>query len=157
MQNINVGCGRKKIKGFLNIDISSDVKPDMIIDITEGLPFEDNSVAVIYSNHFLEHITKDKLKFVLEEFYRVSYSTSQWIFDLPFDNSNNRCCSDHFSTFWFTSFDYYLFNSPANYMVAPVKLKSVLHHSRIERYFYTLFPFMTNNIHFWFEVIKEEK
>jgi len=40
-------------------------------DITKGIPFEDNSVDIIMSNHFLEHLTRVEGQKFLEECYRV--------------------------------------------------------------------------------------
>jgi SAM-dependent methyltransferase len=36
-----------------------------------GLPFDNNSVPNIFSSHFMEHLTYDSAKFVLQESYRV--------------------------------------------------------------------------------------
>ncbi len=66
---LHLGCGRNKLKGYLNCDISSDVKPDKIIDLEKKLPFKDNSVDEILAEHVLEHVRN----FVplMHEFQRV--------------------------------------------------------------------------------------
>jgi len=53
---LNLGCGRKKIKGYLNCDISKEVSPDKVVDLERKLPFKDNSVDEIVANHVLTHI-----------------------------------------------------------------------------------------------------
>ncbi len=53
---LNIGCGQQKLDGFVNIDL--DPMADLQIDVRGGLPFDDNSVAGIYSEHFLEHLSQ---------------------------------------------------------------------------------------------------
>lgn len=59
MKNIvklNLGCGTDKRKGYINIDSSSSVKPDKVINLEKRLPFKDNSVDEVLAYHVLEHI-----------------------------------------------------------------------------------------------------
>ena len=53
---LNLGCGHDKKKGYVNCDISKEVKPDKIIDLEKKLPFKNNSVNEIIGKHVLEHI-----------------------------------------------------------------------------------------------------
>ena len=39
---LNIGCGLKKKKGYINIDISKDVNPDRVVDVEKGW-FDENS------------------------------------------------------------------------------------------------------------------
>ncbi|WP_327283312.1 class I SAM-dependent methyltransferase [Streptomyces sp. NBC_01205] len=53
-KHIQVGGGAHRIDGFFNIDA---VPPaDLLWDVREGLPLQDNTVEVLFSEHFLEHI-----------------------------------------------------------------------------------------------------
>jgi len=65
---LNVGCGKVKLPGWVNIDIEPGA--DLVIDVRKGLPFDDESVDFIYNEHFLEHLTFQEGKKVLREFYR---------------------------------------------------------------------------------------
>lgn len=69
MRKLNIGSGTDKIVGFINLDVDSSSKPNVLRDIEKGLPFDNESVDEIKCSHTLEHI-KD-LPFVLSEFYRV--------------------------------------------------------------------------------------
>lgn len=51
---VQIGGGAHRIDGFFNIDL---VPPaDLLWDIREGVPLQDDSVEEIFSEHFLEHI-----------------------------------------------------------------------------------------------------
>lgn len=65
---LNIGCGKVKFPGWVNIDIEPDA--DLVINVRKGLPFDDNSVDFIYSEHFLEYLTFEEGEKVLREFYR---------------------------------------------------------------------------------------
>ena len=69
MKKINLGSGTKYKKGYINLDIQSKLCPDIVCDIDKGLPFEDNSIDEVYSEHLLEHV-KD-IFFVTDEIKRV--------------------------------------------------------------------------------------
>src|SRR5688572_6900627 len=51
---LNLGCGPNLKPGWVNVDLSPEA--DLHLDLREPLPFEDGSVAMIYSEHFFEHL-----------------------------------------------------------------------------------------------------
>ena len=67
---LNLGCGHDKLEGYINCDISPMVKPDMLLDLENKLPFDDNSVDEILTSHVLEHI--NNFVQLMQEIYRVS-------------------------------------------------------------------------------------
>ena len=68
---LNLGSGLRKIDGYINIDNRAEVKPDVICDVPEGLPYPDNSIDEVRAFDFLEHIPLGKTILVIEEIYRV--------------------------------------------------------------------------------------
>lgn len=68
---LNVGCGPKIRRSFINLDYAWRPGIDLCWDITKGLPLEDNQLQGIFTEHCLEHIGFDECKLVLEEFFRV--------------------------------------------------------------------------------------
>jgi len=52
--NLGSGFRPRQGPGWLNIDLGDDA--DLRLDLREPLPFPDNSVAEIYSEHFVEHL-----------------------------------------------------------------------------------------------------
>lgn len=71
MTKLNFGCNSWKIPWFINIDADPVVNPDMVFDVLDTLPFEDNSIEEIYAGHLLEHISWDENDKVLSEWKRV--------------------------------------------------------------------------------------
>lgn len=68
----NIGCGNKKWKGFVNIDIEKSVKPDLLLDIRyQRLPCKDFEVDEIWLFHTLEHMQKSYWKRIFMEFNRA--------------------------------------------------------------------------------------
>lgn len=68
---LNLGCGEKKLEGFLNCDIDKNVKPDKRLDLTKfPYPFKDNSAEEILMEHTLEHMA-EPFK-VLKELHRIA-------------------------------------------------------------------------------------
>jgi predicted SAM-dependent methyltransferase len=68
---INLGCGYAKITGHVNIDNRADVEPDLICNVIDGLPYENNSVDEVRAFDFLEHIPIGKTIKVITEIWRV--------------------------------------------------------------------------------------
>jgi predicted SAM-dependent methyltransferase len=53
---LNLGSGFHPKPGWINVDLI-DGQSDLQLDLREPLPFPDNSVAEIYSEHFFEHLS----------------------------------------------------------------------------------------------------
>ena len=61
---LHLGCGDRRINGFINIDIQNSPAVDVVADIMD-LPYEENTVDVIYSCCMLEHFGRNNnLKFL---------------------------------------------------------------------------------------------
>jgi len=68
---INVGCGKSQFNGWINIDGNFMNRPDMWLDVRDGLPFRNGSVKLIYSCHFFEHLYLGELRPLLAECKRI--------------------------------------------------------------------------------------
>jgi len=55
----------------IGLNESADYFCDLYFDLELGIPFPDNSVHEIYSNQFLEHISRSKWIFFMNEMWRV--------------------------------------------------------------------------------------
>jgi len=59
MLNLNLGCGFKKLDGFLNINRHPAGPPDAVVDLESlSWPWDDDSVDQVVLCHVLEHLGK---------------------------------------------------------------------------------------------------
>lgn len=68
---LHLGCGNKKINGFINVDTRELPSVDVIDDIRILSKFEDNSIDLIYASHVLEHIGRREYINVLKKWYQL--------------------------------------------------------------------------------------
>lgn len=68
---LNLGCGYRKLEGYVNIDNRQEIEPDLLCDILDGLPYEDNSIDKVRAFDFLEHIPIGKTVDIITEIWRV--------------------------------------------------------------------------------------
>jgi predicted SAM-dependent methyltransferase len=71
MKLLNLGCGQKYHKDWVNIDFVSNNENVIQHNLLTGVPIEDNEVGVVYHSHVLEHFSKDDGFRFMEECYRV--------------------------------------------------------------------------------------
>lgn len=85
-KRLNMGCGLKKIEGFVNADISPNVKPDQIVDFNSfPWPFADNEFDHIVAKDILEHLGDTSADFIkaIKEMYRISHNGAIWEVQSP--------------------------------------------------------------------------
>ena len=57
LKKLNLGCGRFKKEGYVNVDFCNETFPDVLHDLNKfPYPFPDNSFDVIEADHVLEHL-----------------------------------------------------------------------------------------------------
>lgn len=66
---LHLGCGPLALPGWLNIDNQPYPGVDRVLDVAEGLPFED--VQYIFAEHFIEHLPFDAAMALMRECRRV--------------------------------------------------------------------------------------
>ncbi len=83
-RKLNIGAAVTYLPGFINIDV--DEKADISLDISfQPLPFDDDSVDVIFSYYTLEHIPNHL--FALQEMHRVLRHDGTLLLGLPYVTS----------------------------------------------------------------------
>ena len=79
---LDLGAGPFRRKGWIGIDF--DKSSEIVWDLTQGIPFPDNSVDVIHSEHFFEHLSyPDQTKPLLIDCYRVLKPKGKLSFSVP--------------------------------------------------------------------------
>ncbi|MEG4111291.1 methyltransferase domain-containing protein [Microcoleus sp. Pol12A6] len=69
---LHIGCGQVKLVGWINIDeMLHPGITDLQLDITKGLPYDDDSCSLIHHEHFLEHLSAEAGLSFLKECYRL--------------------------------------------------------------------------------------
>jgi len=53
---LNLGCGGKKLPGWVNVDSQPMEDPDAVADLTTPWPWPDSSVDEVFASHVIEHI-----------------------------------------------------------------------------------------------------
>lgn len=79
---VQLGSGRHKLKDYINIDICCD--PDVYWDVRDSLPFHNDSIEEIFSEHMLEHLDYPaSVNVLLHESYRVLKDGGKFIVGVP--------------------------------------------------------------------------
>lgn len=76
---LHLGCGNKKLEGWLNCDLHDS---DMDMDIRE-LPFQDESADEIMAIHCVEHFYIHDILKVLKDWHRVLKTGGRMTLELP--------------------------------------------------------------------------
>lgn len=104
---IELGCGMQKPKGFIGIDMVPLEGVDIVASVEDGLGFiPDNSVDLISSRHFLEHVKN--YEYLLKEIHRVLKPEGVHRAIVPyFANPHYYSDYTHKQSFGIYSFDYF--------------------------------------------------
>lgn len=104
---LNIGAGVTFIPEFVNIDITD--RGDIQLNLNhDRLPFDDNSVDLIFSNHTIEHL--DNYLYGISEIHRVLKHGGELLVGVPYVtltefNLVNPYHKQHFNEYSFDFFD----------------------------------------------------
>jgi len=104
---LNLGCGRSKKQGYINLDSCDAIKPDVLWDLNKfPYPFEDNTFDEVLAFAILEHL--DNTVKVMEELYRISKPNARVKIKVPYWASYGFATDPtHKSMFTEATFDYF--------------------------------------------------
>lgn len=68
---VNLGCGPTPFDGWVNVDISRGPGIDVVWDLRRALPFRDESCSLIFSEHVIEHLSREDAERLLRECHRI--------------------------------------------------------------------------------------
>ena len=105
---INLGCGGKRIAGFVGVDVADLPAVDVKMDVRAYLrSLEPGSVSDVYSRHFLEHVDGAALRDLLLEIDRVLQPGGRIEFIVPhFSNPYYYSDPTHRQPFGVHTFSY---------------------------------------------------
>jgi predicted SAM-dependent methyltransferase len=98
---LNIGSGKRRWPGWICLDEIQDIGVvQFSFTGTSRFPIEDNSMDLVYSSHFLEHIDDISVGQVLSESFRCLRPNGQLILKLPdFDMFIKSYLANDFSYF----------------------------------------------------------
>lgn len=70
MKKVNLGCGNRYAKGWINLDFNSNTTDVISHNLLTPLPFNDNEIDAIYCSHVLEHFSREEGKRLIENCYK---------------------------------------------------------------------------------------
>ncbi|MBN2452705.1 MAG: methyltransferase domain-containing protein [Candidatus Omnitrophica bacterium] len=82
LKKLNLGCGRFKKEGYVNLDVHGQLEPDVVHDLNSmPYPFADNSFELIEADHVLEHLS-DPFR-AMKELHRISRAGGRVLVRVP--------------------------------------------------------------------------
>ncbi len=104
---VDLGCGKNKKAGYIGIDIDKQCKPDIVYDLSKGIPLENASVDEINAAHFIEHL-EDKEK-LMKEIHRVLKPGGKFLFEVPSTKGEGAWNHPGHKSYWNkTSFSFWI-------------------------------------------------
>jgi SAM-dependent methyltransferase len=104
---LNLGCGRKRRAGAVNVDRTTRTSPDVVHDLdVRPWPFPDNEFAQIFAFDVLEHL--HDVVATMEELHRIARAGARVEITVPhFSSANAFTDPTHRHFFSRFSFDYF--------------------------------------------------
>ena len=151
MLKLDLGCGVRKKKGFFGIDFMPFPGVDYVVDVRKvPLPFENNSVDEVYTDHFLEHLEIEVICKVMEEIHRVCKPLAPVEIRVPHFSGLTNFYEFHKTSFRYNSFSEFIiggggmFMSVAQFYLVSTKINLVNRQSPklrpVTKYFFWNYP-----------------
>jgi len=67
---LNLGSGNRPLRGYINIDLYSPLA-NVCLDLTQKLPFSDNSIQEINADHLIEHFSILEWRRIKKDWFRI--------------------------------------------------------------------------------------
>lgn len=83
---LNLGCGFKKLPGWINVDSSPACAPDQLVDLERlPWPWADDSAELVLLSHVLEHLGESSRLYlgILRELWRICRPDARIIITVP--------------------------------------------------------------------------
>jgi predicted SAM-dependent methyltransferase len=80
---LHLGCGDWWFDGYINIDMNIYGGVDMLYDLRQRLPFQDEVVEIIEAHDYVEHISYREIEPMLDDWHRVLIKGGKVVVTLP--------------------------------------------------------------------------
>jgi len=108
---LDIGCGVRKKPGFIGIDFMDFPDVDINLDVTKHpLPFRDDFISEVWSNHFLEHLTIEEVCKLMQEIHRVCKNGALVEIRVPHFSGLTNFYEFHKTSFRYNSFSEFIVN-----------------------------------------------
>lgn len=103
---LNLGCGRKRVEGAVNLDVTPDTGPDVLHDLNRRpWPLPDNHFREVIAHDVIEHL--EDVMATFEEIHRISRDGAVVHISVPhFSSGNAYTDPTHRRFFGFFTLDY---------------------------------------------------
>ncbi len=106
-KKLHLGCGFTHLKGYVNLDISRTVKPDILHDLMKiPYPFPDNFFDEIISGNVFGEL--EDWQVVVKEMYRISKPGALWHIAVPYYHTPSAFNPNHKHFFHGDSFNLFI-------------------------------------------------
>jgi glycosyltransferase involved in cell wall biosynthesis len=80
---LHLGCGKDRRTGWVNVDTSWEVNPDIVADAHSLPMFDDDSVEAIEACHLLERLPLHETRMALREWFRILACGGELFLEMP--------------------------------------------------------------------------
>ena len=78
-----LGCGKRKKKGWLGVDINAKVEPDIVDDMTKLTTIKNSTVDAIKSQYSFEHLSYEDAITGLKNWFRILKKGGELSLEIP--------------------------------------------------------------------------
>lgn len=104
---LDIGCGRKKLSGAVGLDMMKLPEVDIIADLNQKLPIEDETFEAVHADQVLEHV--DNLIGLVYEVYRILKAGGIFLIHVPYFRSSwAHIDPTHVRSFTINSMNYFV-------------------------------------------------
>jgi SAM-dependent methyltransferase len=104
---LDIGCGRKKLPGAIGLDQLPLPGVDIVADLNEALPFDDETFDAVHADQVLEHVPD--LVMVVYEAHRILKPGGMLVAHTPYFRSSwAHIDPTHARSFTINSMDYFV-------------------------------------------------
>jgi len=129
---LDLGSGNKHKPGFVRVDCTPTVDPDILCDLNEGIPLPDNCVEEIEAVAILEHLLPDRIINIINEMWRVCVEGARIHIIVPHPSSDKQYQDPTHRSFFVPDSLSYWDKRSFHYTATDYGVKSMFKSSQIE-------------------------